>query len=278
MKSPMSWYGGKYYLSNKLLTLLPEKRAGYIEVFGGGAQLLFAKKPEKFEVYNDLDGNLVNFFRVLRDDSKVEQFIKKVKWMVYSREDYKIAKENYDKVEDEVERAFYFYSAVKMSMHSVLTGSNTWSYSLNNDTMGWGKLIADFESIHNRLRRVQIENLDFRDLLTKYDREGILFYLDPPYVHSTRKINSNRAYKYEMDEGEHKDLINLLLEIKGMAVLSGYESEIYKELEDNNWKRFDFETVCRTNRKIGEPQPKRIETVWVSPNTIVNKQEFLFKS
>ncbi len=277
MKSPLSWYGGKYYLSNKLLTLLPEKRAGYIEVFGGGAQLLFAKKPERFEVYNDLDGNLVNFFRVLRDDSKVEQFIKKVKWMVYSREEYKFAKENYDKVDDEVERAFYFYLAVKMGMNSVLTSGNGWSYALKGKSKGWGEIMKDFESIHNRLRGVQIEKLDFGDLITKYDREGILFYLDPPYVHSTRK--SPKVYKYEMDNVAHKELIKLLLEIKGMAVLSGYENEIYKELEDNNWKRFDFEVACASYKvEIGKQKGKRTETVWVSPNAIENKQEFLFKS
>ena len=89
--------------------------------------------------------------------------------------------------------------------------------------------------------RVQIEHDDFRKIIERYDTPETFFYLDPPYVHSTRKQGE---YRYEMTDEDHCQLVDMLLSIKGKAMLSGYQNEIYKKLEKYGWKRLDFETVC----------------------------------
>jgi len=273
-KSPLRYYGGKTLILKKLLMLLPERRQGYVEVFGGGAVLLFAKPPEKFEVYNDIDSDLVNFFRVLRDEEKSRKFAEKLQYAIYSREEFKYAKESFDKVEDEVDRALMFYVVIKMSINGRV-GSG-WSYALKGKSEGRSQLEFDVDRVRERLRKVQIENLDYRELIDKYDREGLLFYMDPPYVHSTRV--SVDAYRYEMSEREHVELVERLLRMKGIVMLSGYRNEIYEELERNGWKRFDFEVVCWSSKSKEGKKGRRIESVWVNPQYWKYKKRDLFLS
>jgi DNA adenine methylase len=127
--------------------------------------------------------------------------------------------------------------------------------------------------IHSRIMRVQIECQDFRKIFKTYDTPETFFYCDPPYLPDTRK---NGGYRYEMNLEDHKELVQILLKVKGKVLLSGYRHEVYTPLEEAGWRRIDFPTVCfaagrtRGTAILGkgsamEKQP-RIESVWVSPN------------
>lgn len=281
MRSPIWWFGGKGNLAKKILQYFPEHYI-YVEPFGGGASLLFAKEPSPVEVYNDIDSSLINFFRVLRDPEKFEQFYRKVCLTPYSREEYYFCRDTWEDCKNEIERAYRWYVVARMSF-SGRFGSG-WGYSIKNTTRGmsdvvnsWLSIIDMLPEIHRRIMRVQIEHKDFREILRTYDTEDTLFYNDPPYVHSVRK---GGKYKYEMSDDDHRELVEMLLNLKGKAILSGYYNEIYLPLEQAGWQRIDFPTACyaagrtRETKILGkgsarEKQP-RVESIWISPNAIRN--------
>lgn len=284
LRSPIGWFGGKGNMVSKLLKLLPphDSYKIYVEVFGGGGSLLFAKEPSPVEIFNDIDSDLINFFRVLRDEEKFEKFYRKVYCTPYSREEFLFCRETWENCDDEIERAYRFYITARMSFSGEFGSSWSYSVSLSRRNMSascsrWLSTIEMLPEIHGRLMRVQIENDDFRNIIKRYDTENTLFYLDPPYVASTRKSGK---YRYEMTEEDHEELVNLLLNIRGKALLSGYKNEIYKTLENAGWIRIDFETVCyaagrtKYTKILGEGKAKekqrRVESVWLSPGLAVN--------
>ncbi len=285
MRSPVWWFGGKGNLAKKILKYFPEHKI-YVEPFGGGASLLFAKEPSPIEVYNDIDSGLVNFFRVLRDPEKFEQFYKKVCLTPYSREEYYYCRDTWEDCTDDVERAYRWYVVARMSFGGRF--GNSWGFAVTNSrrnmastTSSWLSVIDMLPLIHQRIMRVQIEHKDFREIFKIYDTEDTLYYCDPPYVSFTRRGD---GYKHEMTDDDHKDLVNILLNIKGKAILSGYQNEIYKPLEQAGWKRIDWLTACsavgrtRYTKILGEGVAKtkqpRIESIWISPNAF-NEQLML---
>jgi len=279
MRSPIGWYGAKSHMVHKLLPLLPPHKI-YVEVFGGGASLLFAKEPSQVEVYNDMDSGLVNFFRVLRDPEKFEQLYRKVCLTPYSREEYYYCRDTWKCMEDEVERAYRWYIVARGSFSGRFEGG--WGFGVTEShrnmaaiCSGWLQVIDALPEIHSRIMRVQIENRDFRKIIRLYDTPDTLFYLDPPYVLEARH-DPNARYAHEMTLDDHKELVQLLLQIQGKALLSGYQHEVYAPLEQSGWVRHDFPTVCsaagrtRATGLLGKgallkKQP-RVESVWVSPN------------
>lgn len=279
LRSPIVWLGGKYYLVKKLLPLIPPHQV-YVEPFGGGAQLLFAKEPSPVEVYNDIDSGLVNFFRVLRDEEKFEKFYRKVCLTPYSREEYYYCCENHDSCDDEIEKAWMFYMVARQSFGGRF--GNSWGFQVKTSSRGmalgcssWLSAIECLPEIRQRLLRVQIEHLDFRKVFETYDTTETFFYCDPPYIPETRK---GGGYRFEMTAEDHKDLVEILLGIKGMAILSGYAHEIYLPLEQAGWKRTDFDVSCsvvgrtRGTGILGEGAThkkgqRRVESVWICPKT-----------
>lgn len=173
---------------------------------------------------------------------------------------------------DCVERAYKWFISIRMSFSACAKG---WSYTVATGRRGMAESVFTylaaldrFPKTHNRLQNVIIELLDFRNLIKKYDTPSTLFYLDPPYISTTRKAPN--VYKHEMSIEDHQDLIDILLNIKGHAVLSGYNNEIYTPLEKAGWYRQDFDTYCRAPRKIKSKEsftnvkPKRTESIWTS--------------
>lgn len=148
--------------------------------------------------------------------------------------------------------------------------STTGSNGAGSTVAGYLGAIERLPEIHERLRRAQIENRDFRDLIATYDRPSTFFYLDPPYVMSTRK---NKAYNHEMTDRDHQDLVEALLGLQGKAMLSGYANPLYKPLEEAGWQRHDFKAHCssvartRTTGLLGAGScveaGARTESVWV---------------
>lgn len=245
LRSPIRYFGGKCNFVSKLLDFIPPHKI-YVEVFGGGASLLFAKKPSPIEVYNDIDSNIVNLFRVLRDKEKFEEFYRLACLTPYSREEYKYCKVNLDNCNDDIERAWMFYVLARQCFGGSINSG--WGFAVARSYRGmaeacskWLSAVENLPAIHQRIMRVQIENDDFRKIIPRYDTEETFFYIDPPYVPDTRKSGK---YKHEMTVEDHRDLVNLLLNVKGKVLLSGYKHEVYKPLEDAGWDRYEFETAC----------------------------------
>jgi len=276
MKAPIGWYGGKGRLAERIIKLMPRHRI-YVEVFGGAASVLFAKRPSPVEVYNDVYSEVVNFFRVLRDPEKFEKFFRMAIMTPNSREEFETCRDTLECGSD-VERAWKFFVVGRQSFSGGLT---TWGFSVRSMSRWMGaacaRWLAGLErlpEIHARLMRVQIEHNDFRRIIPTYDTPETLFYCDPPYIPDTRK--SPDAYEHEMTAKDHRDLVDLLLRIEGMAILSGYRHPIYKPLEEAGWRRLDRRTSChaagrtRNSGLQGEgaatAKVERVESVWLSPN------------
>jgi len=261
-------------MTAKLLPLIVSHQT-YVEPFGGGASLLFAKTPSPVEVYNDMDSGLVNFFRVLRDPDKFERFQRLVALTPYSREEYDHCRDAWESCEDEVERARQWFVVARMAFSGGF-GSG-WGTSVGTSHLNMALTAAQYlvsvqhlPEVAARLLRVQIEHKDFREIIKQYDTPGTYFYCDPPYISETRRTG---GYAHEMTLKDHKELVKLLLGIEGNAMLSGYDHEVYHPLEEAGWKKKSWDTACYamgrtrasgiqgTGSAMGM-QP-RTETVWI---------------
>ncbi|MFZ8859705.1 MAG: DNA adenine methylase [Thermocrinis sp.] len=278
MKTPLCYYGGKGNLIRKLLAYVPYHEY-YLEVFGGSAALLFAKESVGAEVYNDIDGDLVNLFRVIRDH--FDEFYRKVALTPYSREEYLFCSQSYKECDDPIERARRFFVAIRQSFNG--NPGAGWRYSLKIKKRGflasvssWLSALEDLPYAYLRLIHVQIENLHWRECMEKYnDWEWAgFFYLDPPYLPDTRR--EPNVYKFEMSRKDHEELVEwLLTKAKTKVMLSGYDNDLYFELEKAGWKKVCFDVGChavgRTRRTglLGEGATlkhgqRRRECIWIN--------------
>jgi DNA adenine methylase len=226
------------------------------------ANLFFAKAPAPIEVLNDVDGGLVNFFRVLRDDEQRARLVDLLDYTPYSREEYRECLRTWQAVEAPVEKARRWYMVLQMSIGRRF-GSG-WGYEVtrNSRVRGFRNSIRRFDAIAERLRYTQIENNDFRKVIKAYDSPNTLFYNDPPYVHDTR--NAQDKYQHEMSLDDHRDLVGLLLNLRGMALLSGYRHEVYEPLEAAGWRLVTFPAKTSASLHPRERGRDRLECLWVS--------------
>ena len=277
MRSPIVWMGGKGLFVKHLLPLIPE-HITYVEPFGGGASLLFAKPLSKVEVYNDIDSGLVSFFRVLRDEEKAEKLIRLLKLTLYSREEYYDCRQTWEEQQDEIEKVRRWFVVNRQSIGGMF--GRGWGFGIGSRgliTQKWTNSIDGLLKVVNRFRKVQVEHYDFRKIFKIYDTPETLFYVDPWYVQSVTRGN-NCPTKYELTNEDHNELIDILLQIEGMAIVSGYNHSIYNKL---NWERKDYSTVCHATARTkvsglkGEgkvsKQQKRTESIWLSPNAVQNR-------
>jgi DNA adenine methylase len=241
VKSPIKWVGGKSKLVNKLIPQFPEHK-GYVEVFGGSAILLLTKDPSKWEILNDFDSNLMNFWSVVQKAH--DQFIKSFEWEVVSRERFMEYKEKYknNSFEDSIERAKAFYYLVKAGFGA----------DMKNPVFGTGKdrnrlrleqVEDDIKTAHKRIQKVTIENKSFEDLFRIYDSEDTFFYLDPPY----RKTKEYATGKFT-DE-QYEKMRNCCANAKGKWMITINNDEYIKELfKDFNIMDHEvFYSVCKTD-------------------------------
>jgi DNA adenine methylase len=211
LRSPIQWFGGKQLLAKKLLPLIPEHHT-YVEPFGGGGSILLGKEPSPVEVYNDLDGDLVNFFRVLRDPAQFADFYQRAWLSPYSREEFNFCKAHLNDDPYPTERARRFFVLARFSFSGLV--GNSFGLTVTHSSRGMAGHASSYKNvlcmlplISERLSRVEIECNDFRKILSTYDTENTFFYLDPPYVPSTRRAG---GYRCEMTEDDHMELIELL--------------------------------------------------------------------
>lgn len=228
MKSFIPWIGGKMLLAKTIISHFPDNIGRYIEVFGGGGSVLFAKdKHAKIEVYNDANGQLVNLFRCIKYHP--DELKREIEFYLTSREmfaDIK-ARLNCPGFTD-IQRAAMFYVSIKISF-----GADVRSYGCGNR-----KITADnFLDVSNRLKGVNIENKDFEKLIKQYDKSDALFYCDPPY-HTTEK-----HYTESFGIDDHIRLNSVLTALKGRFVLSYNDDDFVRDL----YKQFDIIPVERQN-------------------------------
>lgn len=224
----------------------------YLEPFAGSLAVLFNKKRCHIETVNDLDGEVTNFFCILRDrGNELEQLISLTP---FSRREYEDA---YKSCEDELERARRF--AVKCWMgfgcgnlyrNGFKSGQQTHS---PNPAKAWAKLPETMKLATERLKGVQIENLPAVELIKRYDTSDVFIYADPPYLHGTRK---NYLYKHETSETDHKELLRFLTVHPGKVLLSGYDNDLYNKIL-GGWNKVQKDTQAEGGRR-------RTETLWMN--------------
>jgi DNA adenine methylase len=271
IKTPLTkYYGGKFSMIEFLLQFIPEHNT-YVEVFGGSGALLFAKPPSPVEVFNDIDSSIVNFFRVLKNREKFEEFYRRLVLTPFSREEFYYSRDTIDEG-DEIDRAVKLFVSVKQSYagncqnwsFSVLTSSRVMSSAVSK----YLHAIEELPKVVDRLIRVQIENYDYRKIFEIYDTEDTFFYCDPPYVIEARN-KKDKVYKFEFTNQDHEVFIDEVLKLKGMVLISGYEHPIYERLERNGFEKFIYQKVINTSG--GSRAKNRIyarECVWANPKLL----------
>lgn len=255
MRRPvLRYFGGKFLLKEWIISHFPAHRV-YTEVFGGAASVLLSKPRSKVEVYNDLDQQLFNLFRVLRD--RGHELRAKLELTPYSRDEYLLSRQF---SEDELEQARRTVVRHWLSMSTDETKNPSGSiggfrsYSGRNLASEWRGYIDSIPVIVERLNLIYIENDDAAAVLQRNDYEDSLHYVDPPYVPETR---SSGGYSHDMTTGQHVELAKVLGSLKGMVILSGYNCPLYDELF-TGWQRID-----RTAR--ADSRAERIESLWLNP-------------
>lgn len=228
MKSFIPWIGGKTLLAKKITAEFPEDFGRYIEVFGGGGAVLFSKdKHAKIEVYNDLNGDLVNLFRCLKYHRG--ELEREIDGYINSRETFNDIRERLKcRGSTDIQRAAMFYVMIKISF-----GADGRTYGCSNKPVETSR----FAEISERLKRVNIEHKDFEELIKQYDRPNALFYCDPPY-HTTE-----RHYSTVFTEADHHRLNSVLTALKGRFILSYNDDEFIREM----YKDFTVIPVQRQN-------------------------------
>jgi DNA adenine methylase len=271
LASPITWFGAKSSLVSKILEHIPSHLA-YCEPFGGSAAVLLAKAPAEVEVYNDIDGELVNFFRVLRDPILFTRLSRAAEHTLYSRAEFELAKLKSD---DPVEAARRFIVRERQSWGSL---GRDWSYCVEGSRSGmaavvkrWKRGIDRLPAVHRRMQTVQIECDHWWSVMRRFDSPQTLHYLDPPYHPDTRV---HGGYRHEFTEEEHRELVARLLSVQGMVVLSGYDHETYAPLEGAGWKRATYDVPSNMSGR----RTRRVESLWLSPSVggrAANRKVFL---
>ena len=229
-------------MKGKLLPLIPEHHC-FVEVFGGGASLLFAKEPSKVEVYNDIDGDVVAFFKVFHDPEALEVLKRKCFYTPYSRDLYAEYKRSWKEQTDPIERIYRWFIMVRMAFNGGFGAGGASFTDKRNAAKQLKDVVDNFEIVVDRLRVVQIENDTWQTVLDRYDSTDTFFYLDPPYVLSTR---TGKMYNHEMTDADHTELIQAIENLKGKVLLSGYDNPIYKKL---SWHHMCFDVVSNGSIK-----------------------------
>ena len=273
IKSPIKYYGGKTRLAKWIVENLEQyEHVHYVEPFCGSAAVLFAKEPVKIETINDLDGRLVNFYRVIAKQKTFDEFKERVEAEPYSRKVYYEARKlMYEPGNaSPVDLAVAYYVCNRQGFGGKITKVTGWGYGIGPNrahTKTWQNSFKRLPEVQSRISNLQIECLPAVEIIKKYDAKETLFYIDPPYVADTRAKASTKVYFNEMDDQDHTELVETILQIKGNAALSGYESDLYKPLLDAGWtvKKRDNRCSSQNQRTCNQAKANRVESLYLSP-------------
>jgi len=229
MVGPLSYIGGKNRLATKIIKLLPEHTT-YVEPFAGGAQVLFHKQPSNVEVLNDLDFDIVNFFRVCQ--WHYEEFVRYLRFCLVSRKLHEMHLATNPETLTDIQRAGRFFYLQKNSFGGLILKQKFHYGVTQPSNYNPARIPEIIERTHKRLERVQIESLPYEKILEKYDRPTTCFYLDPPYWERV-------LYKFNFSESDFRGLEQRLAAIQGKFILSLDDRSEVREL----FKKFRFEQV-----------------------------------
>lgn len=238
LKAPFGWVGGKTKLASDIIDLIPNDHNIYIEVFGGAASVLYSKESSKLEVLNDINSELINLHRAIRNNPQtLSMFLND---LFISRDIFNDIKTKKLQPRNNIERAaFYFYQLTQSF------GSKGDNFAMASKSGRKPKNIyRDFKKISDRLKGVTIENMSFFKLIPLYDKEDAFFYIDPPYVSTESYYKNTGGFGIK----EHEQLAELLSKVKGKFLLSYNDSVIVREL----YKGFNIRTTKEIEYTLGK--------------------------
>ncbi|WP_028314665.1 DNA adenine methylase [Desulfatibacillum aliphaticivorans] len=230
MNSPLAYIGGKSKLSQTIISMMPQHHA-YCEVFAGAAWVLFRKEPSKYETINDLDSDLIAFYRILQHH--LEEFIRQFKWLLSSREWF----EDYKRQQDaggltEIQRAARYYYLQRLCFGGRVRARTFGGGPLQRPRINLIRFEEELSEVHLRLARVQIEHLPWQDFVKRYDRPQTFFYLDPPYYLAP-------YYNHNLTKPDYVEMADILAGVKGKFLLSINDAPEMRDI----FKAFKIGTV-----------------------------------
>lgn len=265
LTQPLKWHGGKTYFAEWIISFMVP-HLHYVEPYAGGLAVLLRKNPEGVsEVINDLDAELTNLWRVLKDDGDFEDFKRKVEATPFAESVFEDAAEICTD-DSPVDRAVKFFIRCRQSRQGLQKNFATLSKNrtrrgMNEQVSSWLTAIDGLPEIHERLKRVVIVNDDAVTVIRREDSPNTFHYCDPPYLHETRVVTD--AYSHEMTVEDHERLLVALTELKGKFLLSGYRNDLYDGFTDRHgWTRVDREIDCKASS--AKEKPKRVESLWMN--------------
>ncbi|ARM12111.1 MULTISPECIES: DNA adenine methylase [Rhizobium] len=264
----LRWHGGKWLLAPWIIGHFPAHRV-YVEPFGGGGSVLMRKQRAYAEVWNDLDGHVVNLFRVLQDNKTATRLIYLLELTPFARSEFELA---WDETDDPVEMArrlvIRSFMGFGSNAHSDMgKGHKTTGFRANSSRSGttpahdWANYPECLRAIVNRLRGVTIERRPALHVMAAHDGPDTLHYVDPPYLPETRSMRNpydpKHQYRHELSVDDHIELLEALGKLSGMVVLSGYPAPLYDQMLPS-WQRIERPALADGARP-------RIEVLWINP-------------
>lgn len=256
------WYGGKFSHLEWLLPLLPAT-THYCEPFGGSGAVLLNRESSPIETYNDIDGEVVNFFRVLREQK--DALLESIGLTPFSREEFELAITSTGDGISDVERARRFFVRARQVRTGLAQTASTgrWAHCLLTSRAGmagavsrWLGSVEGLSEIAQRLLRVQIEHTTAIEVIRRYDSPHTLFYCDPPYPHEAR--GDSNAYGFEMSDDEHRALARVIRSAQGKVAISSYQCDLMTELYG------DWYCTVATAKHAHSVKQLRTEALWTN--------------
>lgn len=265
--TPFSYYGGKTIHRNWIIPLLPHRRT-YIEPYAGSAAILLHREQSPVEVLNDLDENIVHFFRVLRD--REQELRDALDHTPYSRAEFaRACRTDLTTIDDDIERARLFLVRAQQARAGVTDPApSQWKYSTTESIRGksgcvarWTRKLGVLGRVAGRLRDVQLECRPALDIIERYDDDACVMYLDPPYVPASRQGTGEYGSR-EMTRDDHRDLLDVVTAADADIAISGYQSEVYDDVlvDANGWQKTTRDVVANA----GDGRGDRVEVLWTN--------------
>ncbi|MDR1350853.1 MAG: DNA adenine methylase [Zoogloeaceae bacterium] len=260
-RSALRYFGGKWAIAPWIIEHMPKHRV-YVEPFGGAASVLLRKPRSKIEVYNDLDDEIVGLFRILQSPAQCQRLVRLLKRTPYARREFEIA---FQSTDDPLIRAQRAIIRAYMSFHHTAlfnSGKNTFAdarhrHGGHSKSSEWSTYPRHLVSVCRRLAGALIENRPAQDVIRVQDTHDALFFVDPPYVHSTR--DQGARYRCEMNDAEHVQLLAQLAAVQGRVMITGYASDLYDDLL-TDWQR-----LTRKHYAAASGPVSRTEVLWIRP-------------
>lgn len=263
-------------MADWLLSYFPPAREydTYVEPFGGSASVLMRNHRSVFEIYNDLDGEIVNVFQVLRDPDSRGRLEELLRLTPYCRDEFEISYQSHDDPVEQARRTVYrsFSGFGSAAATKGRTGFRSFSGSSGrgvNPAAYWSRYPNNLAAFGERLSGVVIESRPALDVMLERDAPRTLHYLDPPYLHGTRAMGQDKStYRHEMDDSQHQAMLEVCRQLEGFVVISGYPSNLYQDLL-SNWQmvRRNFGASGQHGTVI------RTECLWLSPRVVEQQRQ-----